>query len=84
METSKIKSSGRKTAGQSDDEEDLSEWHCLVAQLHVYDVIDLEYVSTLTLHEMVPIAWSVDIHHVNNVEAFIPAYLTRITKHIRE
>ena len=38
--------------------------------------------KNLKLRESVPIAWCVDINQVCKMQSFVPAFLTRVTKHM--
>ena len=62
----------------------MTAWHCAVNELPEDLVIGLEYMSNLKLHESVPIAWCVNTNQVCKMQSFVPAFLTRVTKHMWE
>jgi len=63
-------------------EDSMTAWHCAVNELPEDLVIGLEYLSNLKLRGSVPIAWCVDINQVCKMQSFVPAFLTRVTKHM--
>jgi hypothetical protein len=66
------------------DEDSMTAWHCAVNELPEDLVISLEYLSNLKLCESVPIAWCADTNQVCEMQSFVPAFLTRVTKHMWE
>jgi hypothetical protein len=66
------------------DEDSMTDWHCDVNELPEDLVIGLQYLSNLKLRESVPIVWCVDTNQVCEVQSFVPAFLTRVTKHMWE
>jgi hypothetical protein len=66
------------------DEDLMTAWHCAVNELPEDLVIGLEYLSNLKLRESVPIAWCVDTNQVCEMQSFVPAFSTRVTKHMWE
>ena len=62
----------------------LEAWFSAVEAMDESEFIDLEYLSNLSLHERVPIAWCVDTRDVHEVRSFVLAYLLRETKNMWE
>ncbi len=64
--------------------EEISHWHKSVNNLPNDLQIDLAYLRELKLKESVPVAGCVQNHEVHHLELFVPAFLTRISAHLRE
>jgi hypothetical protein len=68
----------------NDDEDSLTAWFGAIKELPDNLFINLEYLSNLSLHESVPIAWCIDSRDVSQVRLFVPAFLLWVTKNMWE
>ncbi len=68
----------RKTA-QDKEENFVSRWEAAVHNIPNDFIMDS--LQDIRLRVTIPVAWCKDVHNNTNVMSFIPAYLTRISKH---
>jgi hypothetical protein len=56
-------------------------WEAMVHDLPIDFVFNVNFLWNLCLRVLVPIAWCKNTKEVNPKESFVPAYITRISKH---
>jgi hypothetical protein len=65
----------------SEHNNEMSTWEALVQHLPLDFVFNVDFLWNLGLRVSVPIAWCKNTKDISRKESFIPAYITRISKH---
>jgi len=60
---------------------EMSTWEALVQNLPIDFVFNVDFLWNLGLRVSVPIAWCNNTKDISHKESFVPAYITRISKH---
>ncbi len=64
-----------------EDNNEILTWEATVRDLPINFAFNVNFLWDLCLHVSVPITWCKNTKEVNCKESFIPAYITRISKH---